>query len=201
MAEPTFTAADLAYLHQNYRTLEVICHGRPESPDRIRQLIADGLLPKPSYVLDDGSELFPLDYFHLPDEAGGPEQLREHFSERFFAAGGRAGDFEREWDGYMTGTYGVCLRDVVPETMVRKTALVESLTELLDQPRPDDDEWRSELLRQVDELDQLEREFSPDYDRSERFDQLPSRDRLITAARQRYPDVFASEPASASGHS
>jgi hypothetical protein len=51
--------------------------------------------------------------------------------------------------------------------------------------------WREQLREQVDELDAIERDFSPDYDRGDRFAQLPSRDRLIIAARQRYPDVFA----------
>ena len=61
--------------------------------------------------------------------------------------------------------------------------------------KPDDDSWRQTLRAHVDELDSLERDFSPDYDRSERFDELPSRDRLIAAARERYPEVFAGEPA------
>jgi hypothetical protein len=195
MSEPTFTAADLAYLHQNYRTLEAICQGRRETPDEVRQLISERHLPRPSYVLDDGTELFPPDYFRLPDEAGSPERLRDHFIERYYAAGGRAEEFKEEWDGYMSGIYGVCLREVIPETMVRKTALVDSLTDLLADPRPHAEDWRVELCRQVEELDALEREFSPDYDRSERFDELPSRDRLIAAARERYPEVFAGEPA------
>jgi hypothetical protein len=41
-------------------------------------------------------------------------------------------------------------------------------------------------------FDALEREFSPDYDRT-RFEQLPTRDRLVAAARDRYSDVFACE--------
>jgi hypothetical protein len=43
----------------------------------------------------------------------------------------------------------------------------------------------------VDELDLLECEFSPHYDRNGRFGRPPTRDLLITAARQRFPDVFA----------
>jgi hypothetical protein len=197
VGEPTFTAADLTYLHQNYRTLEAICRDRPETADQIRKLIADRLLPQPSYVLDDGTELFPPDYFRLPDEAGGPACLRTYFSERYYAAGGRGDEFEEQWDGYMSGIYGVCLKDVVPETMVRKTALVDSLTELLDRPQPHDDDWCTQLRREVEELDQLERPFSPDYDRSDRFAQPPSRDRLIAAARARYPAVFASDDVAA----
>jgi hypothetical protein len=46
----------------------------------------------------------------------------------------------------------------------------------------------------VEELDGLERQFAPDYDRNERrFGRKPTRDLLIDAARERYPDVFAAE--------
>lgn len=191
MVKPTFSSDDLAYLNENYCTLEVICQGRRETPDTARRLITAGLLPRPSYVLDDGTELFPADYFRLPDDAGGPERLRAHFAERYYAAGGRAEEFESQWDGYMSGTYGVCLRDVIPETMVRKSALVDSLSDLLSNPRPDDGQWQTRLQREVEELDALEREFSPDYDRSDRFEELPSRDRLIAVAHERYAQVFA----------
>ena len=85
---------------------------------------------------------------------------------------------------------------MTPETIVRKARLVSSLCELLVLARPADPEWRERLRAEVDELDQLEREFSPDYDRNEeRFGCKPTRDLLIAAARERYADVFTPEPA------
>jgi hypothetical protein len=58
--------------------------------------------------------------------------------------------------------------------------------------RPADPEWRERLRTEVDELAELEREFSPDYDRSEeRFGRKPTRDLIVAAARERYPDVFS----------
>jgi hypothetical protein len=182
--------ADVAYVRHNFRSLEELCAGRAETPADVRQLTASGVLPQPSYVLDDGTEMFPADYFRLADEAGGPERLREHFAERYRAAGETPEGFEEEWDGYLSGVYGVCLKDPTPETIVRKTALVESLTKLLDEPQPEDEAWRAQLRQQVDELDALELAFSPDYDRSDRFEQPPTRDRLIVAARERYPRAF-----------
>jgi hypothetical protein len=179
--------ADVAYVRDKFRSLEQLCAGRAETAAEVRELIAGGLLPAPSYVLDDGTEMFPPDYFRLADEAGGPQHLRKHFAERYRAAGETSAGFEEEWDGYLSGVYGVCLKDPTPETIVRKTALVESLTALLDDPRPGDAAWRARLRAEVDELDALEREFSPDYDRSDRFDSPPTRDRLIAAARERYP--------------
>jgi DNA-binding transcriptional ArsR family regulator len=51
----------------------------------------------------------------------------------------------------------------------------------------------SRLRRDVDELDALERQFSPDYDR-QRFERPPSRDLLIKTAHERYPDSRQSLP-------
>jgi hypothetical protein len=49
----------------------------------VLRLIDDDLLPRPSYVLDDGSEMFPADYFRLADDAGGPAALPEHSQSGF----------------------------------------------------------------------------------------------------------------------
>jgi Family of unknown function (DUF6058) len=87
--------------------------------------------------------------------------------------------------------YGVCLRELTPETIVRKTDLVSSLCELLVLARPTSREWRRSLREQVEELDELERNFAPDFDRGAGQERLPTRDLLITAARERYPDVFS----------
>jgi hypothetical protein len=186
------TTADIAYICANYLTLDELCAGRDETPAEMRRLIEKGLLPRPSYVLEDGTEMFPADYFRLVDEAGGPGALRTSFEERLRAAGGE--DLESDWRAYLGGIYGVCLRDVTPEAIVRKARLVSSLCELLVLARPADPEWRERLRAEVDELDELEREFSPDYDRNEeRFGRKPTRDLLVAAARERYPDVFSSE--------
>jgi hypothetical protein len=190
-----YTDADLDYLRTNYFTLEQICAGRPESPEQIRTLIAAERLPKPSYGLDDGTELYPADYFRFVDEAGGANVLRARFAERLEAAG--AGhDLHLHWRSYMDGIYGVCLRDVMPETIARKARLVSSISELLMLARPADPEWQQRLRTEVEELDALERQFAPDYDRDEaRFGRKPTRDLLIDAARERYPEAFTVEPA------
>jgi hypothetical protein len=188
-----YTAADLDYLRANYLTLEQVCAERPESPEEVRRLIAKGRLPKPSYVLDGGTEMFPADYFRFVDEAGGPEGLRARFAERLAAAGG-GGDLDLHWQSYMDGIYGVCLWEVTPETIARKAKLVSSISELLMLARPAETDWQQRLRAEVEELDALEREFAPDYDRDEaRFGRKPTRDLLIDAAHERYPEVFAAE--------
>jgi hypothetical protein len=184
-----FTDADLAYFAANYLTLEELCADRPESPENVQRLIEERRLAQPSYVLPDGTGMFPADYFRLIDEAGGADGLRGHFAARHRAANGK--DLDQDWEMYLDGTWGVCLRDVIPETIVRKNTLVSSLCELLVLARPRYEDWRQALREQVDELDALERQFSPDYDRSDQLDRPPTRDLIIAAARERYPEVFA----------
>jgi hypothetical protein len=197
VTDPYFTPADLAYLNANYRTLAKLCEGRSETPAEIETSIAQRRLPRPSYVLDDGTGMFPHDYFRLVDEAGGVDRLAEHFLARYEAAALEnrrpVDDHDNDWDAYLDGTYGICLRQVSPATIVRKGTLVSSLSELLMLPRPSSDEWRDRVREQVDELDQLESEFAPDYDRAEWNERPPTRDLLIRFARHHYPNVFAGE--------
>ena len=194
------TDADRDYVRDNYVTLPELCADRPETTEQVELLIAQGLMPRPSYVLEDGTGYFPRDYFRLCDEAGGPDELCAAFAARHRAATQQeqaADGLEQDWKTYLEGVWGVCLRDVTPETIVRKNTLVSSLCELLMLPRPTSLEWREALRAQVDELDALEREFSPDYDRGDQQERLPTRDLLITAARERYPDLFSEAPAPA----
>jgi Family of unknown function (DUF6058) len=190
-----YTAADLEYVASEYVPLAEVCADRPESVEEVQLLIEDGRLPKPSYLLGDGTGMVPRDYFRLVDEAGGPAALRDEFERRHAAAcraeGADPGELQADWEGYISGIYGVCLREVSPETIIRKTVLVDSLTQLLAEPRPESADWRHRLREEVDELDELERPFAPDYDRNlERFGRPPTRDLLIEASRERYPEVF-----------
>jgi len=191
------TDADLDYVRDNYVTLAELCADRPETPEQVELLIAQGMMPRPTYVLEDGTGYFPRDYFRLSDEAGGTDELRAAFVARHRAATQKenaSDDLESDWATYLEGVWGVCLRDVTPETIVRKNTLVSSLCELLMLARPTSLEWREALRAQVDELDALEREFSPDYDRGDEQERLPTRDLLITAARERYPELFSEAP-------
>jgi hypothetical protein len=197
------TDADVAYIEANYSTLDAVCRDRSDEPAEIRDVIDAGGLPRASYVLRDGTEMFPPDYFALADAAGGPERLAAHFEERYVAAvgdiehrypsglpDGWLSGLETTWRSYLAGIYGVCLREVTPENMVRKDAAVAVLEEVLGTPRPTDPAWVRRLRRATIDLDRLEREFAPDYDRTA-FEMPPSRDRLVARARELYPQVFA----------
>ena len=188
-----FTDADRAYLRSTFATLDDICAGRPESPTEVRALIAARRLPRPSYVLEDGTEFVPRDYFALADAAGGIEGMREEYERRYHATLRRYGLpfeadlLERRWDQYLDGISGMCMRDVTPETIIRKRMLIDAIAGLLADPRPDDDRWGSELRGHVDELDAIEKDFAPDYDRAQ-F--VPTRDTYIGDVRARYPQLW-----------
>jgi hypothetical protein len=189
----TFTEADLAYLRREFRTLEEICAGRPERPEDVRQLIAERRLPQPPYVLDDGTELVPPDYFALADAADGIDGIRAEFERRYRAGLERYGLpfeadlFERRWEGYLDGTPAICMRDVTPETVIRKRMLIQEIERLIADPRASDGAWRSSLRGAVDELDALEKPFAPDYDRA-RF--VPTRDTYVRDVREAYPQLW-----------
>jgi hypothetical protein len=102
-----FTAADLTYIHAGYLTLDELCAGRSESTGEVAELIEQRMLPRPSYVLDDGIGMFPADYFDLVDAAGGPARLHEHFAGRYRAACAAqdvsARDLPADWAAYLDG--------------------------------------------------------------------------------------------------
>jgi hypothetical protein len=187
--EPSLTQSDVEYIRANFVPLDELCAARGQSADRVRALIAAGSLPAASYVLEDGTEMVPAEYFELVDEAGGEGGLRRLFARRYVSAAGDDDEVGSEWEGYLSGAYGVCLKHVTPDNIARKSALVAGIEGLLAAPQPEDADWRTSLRTSVDELDELERPFAPAYDRA-RWGPS-SRDRCITAARERYPEVFS----------
>jgi hypothetical protein len=189
------SAADVEYIRAGFVELDELCsrHGRDSAA--VRADIDAGLLPRPSYVLDDGSEMVPPDYFELADEAGGVDRLRQAFLRRYALAAAAEPEPlaapEEEWEAYLSGEYGVCLREVTPENIVRKSALVGRIEAMLADPDPGHPDWAERLREDVEELDALERDFAA-FDRI-RFGGPSSRDRLITGARNRYPAIFERE--------
>jgi hypothetical protein len=144
--------------------------------------------------------MFPPDYFELLDSAGAPDQLRNHFEQRFVAAARAAGleftadwNLETEWIDYMDGTYWVCLWTANPEAMIEKERLIRTIRALDAAADPDSAAWRRNLAVAVNALDALERPFT-DYDRA-RWDST-SRRECIIAMRECYPRAFSDEPVS-----
>lgn len=194
-----YTEADHAYVTKNFVPLDALCSYRGDNLATVREHIAEGRLPQPTYVLPDGREMVPATYFALADEAGGIEFLRDDFFRRCpIAASGEDVELDpaEEWDAYLSGEYGVCLAEVSPESIARKASLMSRIEQVLEAPAETDAVWSSALRDAVDELDALERPFAPHYDRL-RFGGPSSRDRLITATRARYPAVFESSTTAA----
>jgi len=174
------TAEDDAYASEWFVPVEELAAVTSHGVDEIRRLQLANRLPLPSYIRRDGTQMVARDLLELADEAGGFDELPAWFARQWASPL----DAVREWDAYLSGLY-VCLRSWRPENMRRKDQLVELISNQLERPEPDNDEWLAELHRFVEELDALEPPFAP-YDRL-RFGGPVSRDRLITAPRRRYP--------------
>jgi hypothetical protein len=180
---PATAYEDLHYIRASFRPLE----------DDVRPLVERGILPRATYLLPDGTAMVPEDHATLLDDADGdPAAVAARFAERFVAAGGDPRDTHEEHIAWLSGEYGACLRATTPEAIVAKGALMTTITALLALPAPGDDGWRAALRGAVDALDAIERPFAS-YDR-ERFGGSTSRDRLVTAPRERFPELWASPP-------
>jgi hypothetical protein len=178
---PSTAEDDLSYVRANFRPMS----------EGARQLVEDGVLPRATYVLPDGTPMVPPDHEALLEEAGGdPDGVVGRFRDRFVAAGGDPTQADEEHAAWLSGEYGACLCATSPEAIVAKGALMTAITALLSRPAPTDPGWRAAVRGSVDALDSLERPFAR-YDR-ERFGGPVSRDRFITATRERFPDLWLS---------
>jgi hypothetical protein len=176
---PANAHEDLQYVCASFRPLE----------DDVRPLVDSGILPRATYVLPDGTAMVPEDHATLLEDVGGdPATVAARFAERFVAAGGDPKDVREEHTAWLSGEYGACLRATTPEAIVAKGALMTTITALLALPAPGDDGWRAALRGAVDALDAIERPFA-EYDR-ERFGGPTSRDRLVTAPRERFSELW-----------
>jgi hypothetical protein len=174
------TADDIAYVRTAY--VPFPARGLPGELDW-----SGRLLPRAAYRTPDGALWFARDLWRLHDDAGGIAGMRELFERRVIAAARMLDhiiDQAEQWDAYVAGLFGACLRDVTPETIVLKEALVARLDRMLANPRPDEDAWCTRLRGEVDMLDGLMRPFAA-CDRI-RFGRPTSRDRLVTNVRRRF---------------
>ncbi|HEX5448794.1 MAG TPA: DUF6058 family natural product biosynthesis protein [Gaiellaceae bacterium] len=147
--------ADIEYVRREFTPLADLCMAQEKDLDEVRAAIAMRRLAGFPYP---GMEYVPANYFDLPDA----DEFRQTFA---------GPDVDAELDAYLDGTYFVCVREATVENIARKEQLVTEIRRLLAELRP-----------LVDELDALERPFSPDYDR-QRFGVPPTRDELITPFR------------------
>jgi hypothetical protein len=185
---PILEGADLRYVLEEFLSLEQLSLREGIDRHRLERWIEEGALPRPAYVLPDGTAMFPADLFALARSAGGVDALPAHFARRTELAaslmGVGANTRESDWEDYLSGEYGICLRQVTPETVVLKETLVERIGKAIETPRPDDPRWRDILAFQIDGLDALIRPFAR-VDRV-RFGRPTSRERLVDGPRRRW---------------
>jgi hypothetical protein len=180
------TAADLVYVNARFVTLDQLARGlagERDWPGRV--------LPRATYQTPDGALWYARDWWRLFDDAGGGS-VRPLFERRLVAAAARLGhavDVASEWEAYLAGLYGACLREVTPENIALKELVAAALDRRLADPRPHDGAWCAALRAEVETLDSLTQPFA-ECDRI-RFGKRTSRDRLITDVRARFPQVFA----------
>jgi Family of unknown function (DUF6058) len=173
---------DVAYVKRSFVALD----------ESSRPLVERGVLPQATYVLPDGTAMVPHDHAQLLDEVDGDcAAVADDFRVRFVFAGGHPEAVDREYDAWLSGEYGACLYSTTPEAIVAKAGLIGAIEALLARPAPKHSWWRGALRGAVDALDSLERQFTAS-DR-ERYGAPTSRDRLITATRERFPDVWTGE--------
>ena len=179
---------DLDYVKRHFVPLNDVCKDHGKDPHQVRELIRAGSLPSPPYVLPDATEMVPSDYFERVERAGGSD--RATFTRRYRDAAKRLrlrieeGEPESAFGDWIQGLYFVCLVDPTPENVARKRAVIERIERLLSQQALGRPDWRRELAKRVDELDRLERPFTP-YDRI-RFGEPSSRDRYVRDVRERF---------------
>ena len=180
---PVLTGADLVVC-SSYLPLEQIARREHLDPERLAGWIDTGHLPRPAYSLPDGTPVFPPDLLDLVRSAGGldtlPPPLRPADRARGPAAGRRRQHPRGRVEDYLSGEYGICLRQVTPETLVLKEALVERIDRALAASRPDELRWRRALAFEIDGLDALVQPFAR-IDRV-RFGRPTSRERLDRGA-------------------
>jgi len=185
---PLLAGDDLEYVRASYLPLTEIARREQVEPRQLGEWVEAGQLPRPAYLLPDGTPVFPPDLLDLVRSAGSVHALPEHFAQRTELAarllGFGANTREADWEDYLSGEYGICLRQVTPETLVLKEALVERIDRALAAPRPEDPRWRRALAFEVGGLDALIRPFAR-VDRV-RFGRPTSRERLVEAPRRRW---------------
>jgi Family of unknown function (DUF6058) len=185
---PLLSNGDLAYVRAEFLPLGQIAHREQVDTGQLSSWIESGRLPRPAYLLPDGTPVFPADLLALMRSAGGLDPLSRHFAHRIELAARMLGfspnTRESDWEDYLSGEYGICLRQVTPETLVLKELLVERIGRALEEPRPQDHRWRRTLAFDIEGLDSLVRPFAR-VDRV-RFGRQTSRERLIEAPRRRW---------------
>lgn len=75
--EPRFSGGDLAHITEEYLTLEQLCADRAQTLDEVRELIAKGDLPRPTYEFHAGTGPRPAPVHRLRPATLGSHRPRQ----------------------------------------------------------------------------------------------------------------------------
>lgn len=158
-SEPITDIGDIEYVRSTFARLDEVARQHQCTLEDIRRRIEAGELAHPTYALADGTAYVPRSYL---EEACSFEE----FSERVRRAAAdrnmllSSAQVQDEWNAYLSGGYGLCLRVPSPENIVEKTWLMAQIDRLLADARPNDVGWKLALESLVDALDDLEAAFT-----------------------------------------
>lgn len=156
-------ALDEHYIRSQFVALDDLAESRDGGAQAARKLISEGRLPQPAYRLDDGTDMVAHDFFALLDAAGDAETLPEWFRNRYLTAAHRFGladglaEADEQWAQYLSGGYGVCLKQATPESIAEKALHITTIEGLLTSRQPDDPSWAGQLRTAMDSLAAIER--------------------------------------------
>ena len=154
---------DEHYIRSQFVALDDLAAPRDGGAEAARKLMAERRLPQPAYRLDDGTDMVAHDFFALLDAAGDADALPEWFRSRYLSAAHRLGlaagpaEADEQWTQYLSGGYGVCLKQATPESIAEKALHITTIEDLLSSPQPDDTSWADRLRTAVDSLAAIER--------------------------------------------
>ncbi|MGC2289799.1 MAG: DUF6058 family natural product biosynthesis protein [Thermoplasmata archaeon] len=209
---PQISAEDDRYIRSRFVGLDWLVARTKVSRATFLQWQSQGLFPKPTYVTAEGEQWYSRAYAPLvlramyvktdlktlfrEDYSRALEQLRYTNPADYRAELAKSGTararpeavIELEWQGFLSGEYGACLRVAWVPCILRKGKLMRTIDELVAHPNPEAPGWKRRLRQSVDSLDRLEMPFTA-WDRV-RFGKPVSRDTHIQSIRLRFPHVF-----------
>jgi hypothetical protein len=207
---PELSAEDDRYIRTHFVTRTELARLCGLSDGEVRERQSQDEFPQPTYTTSDGVEWYPRGYaVAVRRAADSGITLRTLFFEDFRrlcspsddeGSGPDRGSSDQtpldprileEWEGYLSGEYGACLKVPWVPCILQKAGLMARIDALLTVPNPESWAWANELRHAVNALDRLEQPFAR-WDRI-RFGGPVSRDRYISAVRTRYPHVFGSD--------
>src|SRR5262249_8809872 len=135
------SAEDVAYVQRSYLSLDAVAAAESLARAELADLVSAHVVPGPAYLLPSREPMFPRDLCALLGSAGTPADVQGHFRNRFVAVARPYGPLspdrvDEEWESYLSGAYGVCLRQVTPETIFLKEWLASAIEADLRAPDP-----------------------------------------------------------------